>query len=216
VRDIYETGYGNLFPDTNLLSIAIPAIRKFEFDGGTHESKFKVLDIGCGIGSNLLILNEFKNVSYQGIEISNYAVKIAKQRIEKMSLQDRAEIIFSPTEHFLSVHDQTWDLILDRASLQHHSALAQENGGALFLDLLSSRLAPNGLLVSLWAGRKNLDTNVRFENFLPFEDVRASLETILKLVSVKQISKIELSSDMNKLVTEEFLFVAKRRSDYHD
>jgi SAM-dependent methyltransferase len=211
VRDIYETGYGNLFPDTNLLSVAIPVIRKFEFDNDTHETKFKILDIGCGIGSNLLILNEFKKVSYQGIEISEYAAKIAKQRIEEMDLLDRAEINFSPTENFLSVRDQTWDLILDRASLQHHSVLAKENGGALFLDLLSSRLSPNGILVSLWAGRNNLDTTARFENFLAFEDVRESLETSLEVVSVKQISKIELRSDTKKLVTEEFLFVAKRR-----
>jgi cyclopropane fatty-acyl-phospholipid synthase-like methyltransferase len=212
MRDVYESGYGMLFPDSNVLSIVIPAIRSYQETRKTDERKFRILDIGCGIGSNLLIVNEFADVKYDGLDVSKHAGEIARRRIKAMNLNQRAQIHVLSTEQFLISENETWDLILDRASLQHHEVLQGDTSREKFLANLSSKLAPEGKLVSLWAGEKNHNSDLRFSSFVPFEEIRSAFEGVLDIVSLKQISRFDLHSNQHQLVAEEFLVVAKSRS----
>jgi len=215
MRDVYESGYGNLFPDSILLSIIIPEIRYFQETRKTDESKFRILDIGCGIGSNLLIVNEFVDVLYEGIDLSKHAGEIARRRIKAMNLNQRARIHVLSTEQFLASENESWDLILDRASLQYHEVLHDDISREKFLADLCSKLAPEGKLVSLWAGEKNCNTDLRFSSFVPFEEIKPVFEGVLNIVSLKQISRFDLNSKQHQLVAEEYLVVAKKGTDYN-
>lgn len=208
--DIYSTGYGNRFPDTNMLSVAVPFIKDSLRLEKRNQEEFWILDLGCGLGSNLYILSEFVEVKYQGIDISNIAVEVAKKRIQAMNLIERAQVDTIPIEKFLEVSNHTFDLILDRGSLQHVDVIQDKSRRNEIFSLLNSILASNGLFVSVWAGELNMSTNIRFKDFIPFEEVRSSLECNLNVDSIRKISQFNLLSNTTQLLVEEFRIVAKK------
>lgn len=68
-----------------------------------------ILEIGCGIGNNLMIFEDFTNVV--GIDISEYAIEIAKNRFPKFRfyVSDATKIPLN----------ETFDLVFTCAVLEH-------------------------------------------------------------------------------------------------
>lgn len=216
MEDIYETGYGNRFPDSNILSVVVPYIKHSRGLENKNQDNIWILDLGCGLGPNLYILNEFAGVRYQGIDISEVAIEIAKKRIQEMKLIERAQVDTITTEKFLVDSKHSWDLILDRASLQHHDVIQSKSRRNEIFSLLNSRLASDGLFVSLWAGDRNVNTRIRFGNFLSFEEVRSSLERNMNVDSIRRISQSNLFTNKTQLSAEEFLVVARKKFKSND
>ncbi len=209
--DIYKTGYGNRFPDSNILSAIVPFINNSCESKKANKDNFRILDLGCGLGPNLYILREYIEVKYQGIDISETAIEIARTRIEEMQLIERAQVDAVSTETFLEDCNHPWELILDRASLQHHDVIQDTSRRNKFFSMLNSRLASDGLFVSLWAGGRSVNSKIRFKNFVPFEDVKSSLDENMNIISIRRISQCNLLSHTIQLSAEEFLIVAKRK-----
>tara|TARA_Y100000590_G_scaffold136872_1_gene156647 strand:+ start:3252 stop:4094 length:843 start_codon:yes stop_codon:yes gene_type:complete len=82
-------------PDTELL---IENVMKY-----THrDSKLRVLDIGTGSGCILLsILNERKNFTGIGIDISKKSIKVSKYNAKKLKLHNRSKFYISDVDNFL-------------------------------------------------------------------------------------------------------------------
>ena len=73
-------------------------------------NKIKVLDIGTGSGCIIIsLLNEMKNWSGVGLDISREAIKIAKMNAKIQQLENRIKFIHSDIDKFLSCK---YDLIV--------------------------------------------------------------------------------------------------------
>lgn len=210
MSDVYAKGYGNYFPDSNIISAFFRQMKNLQKDGLKNDSKISLLDIGCGIGANLKILDYYENIHYQGVEINETARDSTANRIVSSGLENRAKVFLSSTEIFLGNNQEVYDVILDRASLQHHASLENRFKRSDFFDLLISRLHKTGTFISLWAGQENLNTSIRFPSFVPFEEIAPTLQLKLKIQSLERISRFNVIDGGQTKTNEEYLIVAKR------
>ena len=82
-------------PDTELL---IESVMKYT----KRDSKLHVLDIGTGSGCILLsILNERKNFTGIGIDISKKSIKVSKYNTKRLKLHNRSKFYISDVDNFL-------------------------------------------------------------------------------------------------------------------
>ena len=82
-------------PDTELL---IESVMKYT----KRDSKLHVLDIGTGSGCILLsILNERKNFTGTGIDISKKSIKVSKYNTKRLKLHNRSKFYISDVDNFL-------------------------------------------------------------------------------------------------------------------
>ena len=82
-------------PDTELL---IESVMKYT----NKDSKLHVLDIGTGSGCILLsILNERKNFTGTGIDISKKSIKVSKYNTKRLKLHNRSKFYISDVDNFL-------------------------------------------------------------------------------------------------------------------
>ena len=73
-----------------------------------------ILDIGCGDGRLAIYLSEFAN-SWNGIDINPYAIKVARENIENLSLEDKVTF---ESGSFLDIpFDKKFDIIISSNSL---------------------------------------------------------------------------------------------------
>jgi SAM-dependent methyltransferase len=216
MEDVYNKGYGNLFPDSNIVSVLVNYLRDSNNFIESPKECLKLLDIGCGIASNLFFPLEFENLHYQGIDISEIAVAKAEARIKKYGLEKRARVKSVSSEIFLQSCVEKFDLILDCASLQHHDFIQDKDQTLRFFRLIAEKLSLHGTLISVWAGKEILGSNKRFYNFRPYEEVEAELDSIFKIIEVKKISKFNLTKRGETKLSEEFLILAKKKELFND
>lgn len=77
-------------PDSETLIEAV--LREYK----DKTQKLRIVDLGTGTGCLLLsLLSEYKNASGAGVDISEKALKTAKENAENLSLDDRAEFVIS-------------------------------------------------------------------------------------------------------------------------
>ena len=211
MEDVYNTGYGNLFPDSNIVSVLVNYLRNSENSIEKRQESLQLLDIGCGVASNLFFLMEFENLCYQGIEISEIAALKAETRIKKLGLEKRARVENVSSEIFLQEYVENFDFILDRASLQHHDFIQNKERALRFFRSIEAKLSVHGILISVWAGNENFGSKKRFNDFTPYEEVKYELNIVFEIIEVKKISKFNLTKGSETKSSEEFLVVAKRR-----
>lgn len=207
----YSEGYGNLFPDSHLVTAFFREIRRKE-STTEHDSRvLKILDIGCGVGANLLLLEPFEKLNYLGIDINSVAIDIAAKRISSKKLSERARVQLISTEDFLAQDEELFDFILDRASLQHHEVMQNDSKRGEFMGHLASKLSESGSFISVWAGSENTDTSIRFTEFSPFEALNFTFHSKFNLVRIQKISKYEMLEMESRKTHEEYLIVARQK-----
>lgn len=109
---------------------------------------FKVLELGCGAGANIPFFKKL-DVQYFGIEGSPAMVKNLKEFYPDLS--DRL-IVSDFTQDI--PFDETFDLIVDRASLTHNTTEAIKR----CLDLVCQKTKPNGKFIGIdWFSTKHSD-----------------------------------------------------------
>jgi 2-polyprenyl-3-methyl-5-hydroxy-6-metoxy-1,4-benzoquinol methylase len=77
-------------------------------DAFLPQQKCRVLDVGCGLGNFLAHFNDSKYEKY-GVEISEYAINIARQK----------NIIIKTEEESYDYPENFFDLVIFRGSVQH-------------------------------------------------------------------------------------------------
>ena len=90
--------FGRGYTDRNMMSpdevdrlyvhnygISRTALNK-EFLGGVVEKNNKILEVGCNIGNQLLLLKKMDYNDLWGIELQDYAVEIARKRIDGINI----------------------------------------------------------------------------------------------------------------------------------
>lgn len=108
--------------------------------------KIKVLDLGCGTGAATWFIAREGFTAY-GIDGSETAIKIAKQRFQKEKLEGKFKIgdfikLDYPNEFF--------DCVVDITALQHNKI---ENLKQVFSEI-SRVLKPNGKIFSMMVSKK--------------------------------------------------------------
>ena len=169
--DAYDRGYGIYFP----YSLIVSAVSNFISTSNNWEKKLNILDIGCGIGSNAMLTRRFPQISYTGIDISSTAINNAYNNFfnsDPTSINARIKFIESDTLEFLHHNEMKFDLIIDRASLQHHSYFEFETSTKSFFRLINRSLSSNGRFVSLWSDSLNKKMTRNFLYFQPFRNIK--------------------------------------------
>ena len=106
-------------------------------------SQGRALDAACGVGTNAFFLAEHGLKTF-GLDISEYALQLAKQRAKSLNLELEAAVIdlsnpWLPAEFFdviLNFH------FLERATLPVYRK-ALKSGGLIFFDTFSKRQEQN-------------------------------------------------------------------------
>lgn len=103
----------------------------------------KILELGCGYGSNIVIMAK-KGACVTGIDISSRRVSEANSLIGRENLKANATVIKMNAEN-LEFPDESFDLVVGMAILHHLdlelvlpeiSRVLKENGEAIFLEPL--------------------------------------------------------------------------------
>ncbi|MEO8949199.1 MAG: class I SAM-dependent methyltransferase [Mucilaginibacter sp.] len=122
----------SIWPWSDLISYVM------RYSKPTNE-KFKVLELGCGAGANILFFQHL-NVDYYATEgsesVVDYLINKHPSLSEKIKVADfTKEIPF----------DMDFDLIFDRAAIAHNSTSAIKS----CIDLISRHLKHNGLFIGI-------------------------------------------------------------------
>ena len=123
----------NIFPFPGVISF-------FKKKNFRNKSKINILEIGCGVGNNLIFLaQEGFNVS--GKDFSDSAIKIAKKRFNQKKLKCTIKV---GDIKKLEWTNNYFDYVIDRAVLTHHTN--QEI--SLILDEIYRVLKKGGKILS--------------------------------------------------------------------
>ncbi|PKR58519.1 class I SAM-dependent methyltransferase [Thalassospira lohafexi] len=131
-EDIYAAGaHQSVWPWSELISLVMRHARPHQ-----SEKPAKVLEIGCGVGANIPLVQWFGG-EFHGVDNSASALERIRQRYEDQVRLAKAD--FCEEIPFAG----PFDIIIDRASLTHnHTAGIRRS-----LDMLEARLAPGGVYV---------------------------------------------------------------------
>jgi len=77
----------------------------------TNNSAIKVLDIGCGIGRHVKLINEFGLDGY-GFDLSSESIKVAKEHFSKQNIKELAEKVIVADITNLPYKENEFDFML--------------------------------------------------------------------------------------------------------
>ena len=122
--------------------------------------KYKVLELGCGTGPNILYFLKL-NMSYYGVDQSQEAIQISKKRFPK--LRKRLKISdFTKKIPF----QEKFDLIIDRSSLTHNDEASIKDG----LNLIFSKLKKKGTFIGIdWHSVNHSDYKTNNQNLFTID-----------------------------------------------
>jgi len=110
---IYQNGeHINLAPYTEIFSFISRNI-------GKDANKLKILEVGCGVGNNLIFAKWAFNFDIYGIDQSEKAIKIAQSIFNAKQL----EYIYLKSGNILQLEFENnfFDVVVDRSALQHNT-----------------------------------------------------------------------------------------------
>lgn len=141
-KEIWEKEYSK---DKNLPSSTtlFPSKTLKNFLENNKVVKGDALDIGSGIGRNSIYLAQqgFKNII--GIEISEAAIKKARQNVKALKLQDKIKFINASAGKTLPFEDSSFDLVVDMMVLH----LLDKEERETYVKEILRVLRPNGYYV---------------------------------------------------------------------
>lgn len=111
---------------------------------------FKVLEIGCGAGANISF---FKALGVEYFAVEGSAAAVTKLHDTYPELKENIR-----TADFTNAipFDDTFDLVVDRASLTHNSTAAIKRS----IRLITDKLKPNGVFIGIdWFSTAHSDYN---------------------------------------------------------
>lgn len=138
--------------------------------------KRDVLEIGCGLGTNARWLAD-SGYNYIGIDISEEAIRKAKQRLEQKGLTDNTEFI--SVDIFEYSAPSKYDVVFDKGCFH---GFTDEFDRKRLVDKIHSLLKPGGYWINISGNRDNPDREGSVEEF-GFPRLAAS--EILKAVEGK-------------------------------
>ncbi len=164
--DLFKTGKTHPFIDQDLefaqkvsdYSVGIPLFINFDFFTQIHglaaklEKGIKILDIGCGVGGNLIYISKnFPNCKFVGIDLHEISVKEAREKIKRNKLEDRITVELGDAsaldyrEEFdlimmiISLHEIPYDL-QEKVIKECYNALKNEGIILIFDDTYPDKL----------------------------------------------------------------------------
>ena len=130
------------YPNTDLISF----IKSSNTYKNINRKKIKVLEVGCGSGSNLWMLSK-ENFDTNGLDISETGLQLCKKMLKKWNVNAKLSI-GSMTD--LPFSKGFFDLIIDVVSMQNLNF--EEH--LLSWNSINHCLKQNGLFFSIHLGKK--------------------------------------------------------------
>jgi len=118
---------------------------RFIFNYFKKNSKKKILDLGCGAGSNLKVLKD-QGLDYYGLDSSRLALKIAIKSYKK-------NIYFGNFADQINFKDRFFDGIIDRMSLGHNT---EQNIDKALINI-KKKLKKGGFFLTMFFSNKCSD-----------------------------------------------------------
>ncbi len=145
-NDAYKNNtHMSVYPWSDVVSYVMRYVRLLGSD-------MKVLELGCGAGANIPLFQNL-NIQYFAIEGSEVIVKKLKEKFPQYS----NSIIVGDFTKELPFID-TFDLIIDRASITHNNTDSIE----LCLELINKKLTKNGKFMGFdWFSTEHSDYKKR-------------------------------------------------------
>jgi SAM-dependent methyltransferase len=187
----YEEGYGLKYPDSRMVSAIIR--EKINSRFGIVNS----LDIGCGIGNTMKFCEDLGFNAF-GLDLDSSAIRHSILKSNKNLFHHNL------INQMPSIYDRFFQVITDRASLQHNTAFDIEN---YILPNVCQVISPEGILFSLWAGQgvdQGLITK-RFKEFTPFEIAVESLNKFFRSLDTIKFESVSLTNGQSNT---EYLYIA--------
>ena len=101
----------------------------------------KLLELGCGVGNNLIFAKWAMGFEVYGMDYSPTAIKLAKNRFDKHNLEASLEIGSIDSLDFC---DEFFDVVIDRGAIQHNPLPYIRN----IISEVERVLKPTGLFYS--------------------------------------------------------------------
>ncbi len=117
-------------------------------------NNLNILDLGCGVGKNSNYLAKLDN-TVTGLDISSEAIKIAKERAEKLNIDVNYQVSNIGSKY--AFNDEYFDVVIDIIS----SNSLNEKEREIYLSEVSKVLKPGGYFF-VRALRKEGDKNAKF------------------------------------------------------
>jgi ubiquinone/menaquinone biosynthesis C-methylase UbiE len=141
----YTVGYKHDYPNSNIVKLVYSY---FGHDGGGA----KVLDYGCGIGCNLLMLLQ-AGYHCTGIDVSKVALQTLDMKLKNMNYPSRYHLdILNPSDNKLPYDDATFDYLLSNEAIL--MLASEEKVKALILEF-KRVLKPGAKMIVSFSSRLN-------------------------------------------------------------
>ncbi len=142
--EIYKKGWGNQYPNSNMISYYFNYIKPLLQARGGVERKLKMLDFGCSIGANTRFFAE-QGFEVYGIDISEIAIARCIERNKFPEDHFKALNILDYNDLGM-VFGTKFDLIVASEVLYYFD---KKDAGTL-LELFNGSLAENGIIYANW------------------------------------------------------------------
>lgn len=168
-EDIYNSKEWGIYPELEVVRFVARNFFSYE-----NRDEVKVLDLGCGPGSNTWFLSE-QGFNVTAVDGSATAVKKCKKLLKRKGLKAQVEVA-----DFLNLpySDKSFDLIIDCCSIQHNNFESINN----IVSTCHSLLRPNGKMFSIMCNEdSSLQTNhgvIHFITLSEIEEVFKNFENV--------------------------------------
>lgn len=133
----------------------------------------KVLEIGCGGGSNSIWMSE-QGLDVTSIDVSDFAIDLAQKRDIK------SEVNFLEQDFFSFYSEEKFDFIFDRGCYHGFSNIVDRHK---FVKKVNSLLSENGFWLSMIGSAENVNFNIGPPRHTLLETV-SCIEPYMKIVEV--------------------------------
>lgn len=194
MKEIWDHIYGNnnqlnKHPYTTVVSFLMGIKNK------NPDKKFKILEVGCGAGNNILFAQKEGFETY-GIDISEHAIKFAKNAFEKEGLPHNLFVQSFPDLNF---DDNYFDIVIDRAatsSVDYNLKLklfkqinrVLKKDGVFYFETYSDKSDFNGELVSknYYKLNEGQFSNLGYLSFYSKNDIIDLMNKEMNLISLEE------------------------------
>lgn len=182
-----------------------------------NKSKPKILDIGCGIGRHVKLINEF-NLDAYGFDLSSEAIKVAKYNFINLDLKDLSERVIVADIRNLPYKNNFFNYMISHGvldSMNYDIALEGimelhkkiNDNGLIYLDLISTNdhTFTNSEQYDLVVKTKHEKNTV--QSYYNIDRIKKLLKDKFEIIELYEI--INRNFDSNRLLAR-FHIIAKK------